>query len=113
MKFKALALVAILFSASSAFAADFATDLTGAVDVAGTEAATAMVGYTLSGGVATDPFTGNVALIEQIGGDSEIAVIDQSAGTTNFAAISQSGTAAAGVAYINQMAANSFAYIKQ
>jgi|GEM_PF-4903863 len=113
MKFKTLALVAMLFSASSAFAADFATDLTGTVDVVGTEAAAAMGGYTLASGAATDPFTGNVALIEQLGGSSEIAVIDQSAGTINFAAISQSGAADAGVAYISQLGTSSFAYIKQ
>jgi hypothetical protein len=116
---KALALVAALIS-SSAFAAngtDYATDLTvTGVDIAGTEAAAAFATYTLSAGVGSDSYSSDVALIEQLGGDSNIAVIDQS--TTgapgNFAAISQSGQQTTAVAFIGQAAAtNSFAYIKQ
>jgi hypothetical protein len=116
---KALALVAAMISAP-AFAAngvDYVTDLSaGSVDVAA-EAATAFVDvYTLSGAVGIDSYTSDVALIEQIGGDSNIAVIDQfvTGAPGNFAAISQSGQDTTAVAYIRQdTATNSFAFIKQ
>ena len=115
MKFKALALVAMLFS-TSAFAADFqSVDLTTApVDVAA-EATTAFTtNYVSAAAVATDPFATNVALIQQDAIDNYTAVIDQSGGGLgNFAAISQIGTAV-GIAYIGQVASsNGFALIKQ
>lgn len=121
MKFKALALVAMLFSAS-AFAAggtDYTTDLTQGVDVAGTEVPAAVAVYAISGGAAGDSYSTNVALIEQLSGagngnGDEMAVIDQSlGGTGDFAAISQGNGALNGVAYIGQASNDDFAFIKQ
>lgn len=115
LKFKALVLVAMM-SAGSAFAADYATDLTSTVDVAG-DATTAYA----AGQYAADPFTSvgaaaNVALIQQDVVDGNIAVIDQSAAVAgNYAAISQlAAGGSAGIAYIAQGASNNnFAFIKQ
>ena len=112
MKFKALALVAMLFS-TSAFAADYITDLTTApVDVAA-EATTAFTtNYVSAAAVATDPFATNVALIQQETAENNIAVIDQSGGGVgSFAAISQ--IVGQGIASIAQVTGSNFALIKQ
>jgi hypothetical protein len=115
LKFKALALVAAMIAAP-AFAADYQTDLVSApVDVAGEAATAYTTNYLSAGNAATDPFTTNVALIQQDGIDANIAVIDQSGGGAgNFAAIAQTGGVVAGVAYVFQGASsNNFAFIKQ
>ena len=101
---------AMIAATSSSFAADYATDLTGTVDVA-TEAAAASLLYVSTAAAATDPYATNVALIQQTTNDTNLAVIDQAGATTSFAAILQAGSASVG--YINQTSANNFAYIKQ
>jgi hypothetical protein len=120
MTFKALALVTALVSAPS-FAADYVTDLaTAPVDVTAEAVAALTVNYVSLAGAPTDPFTVNVALIQQesaVGGN--IAVIDQSlAAVGNFAAITQSilgASLAPAVGYINQGAGSTLndALIKQ
>lgn len=112
MKLKALALVAMMIAAP-AFAADYVTDVTQTgVDIAGTEVVAAYAGYAIG---TADVYSTNVALIEQLDVTAaSIAVIDQSAAVTadNFAAISQT-TANPSVAFISQVGAANFAYIKQ
>jgi hypothetical protein len=118
MKFKVLALVAMMFAAP-VFAADYVVDLTqgtgisaASIDVAADASTALTTGYAPALAL---PYSTNVALIQQDAAViNDVAVIDQSAATSagNYAAISQL-TANASVAYIFQSAATSFAFIKQ
>ncbi len=115
MKFKALALVAMLFSAS-AFAADYQVDLvTSPVDVAADAATAYTTNYLSTSNAPADAFTTNVALIQQDTVDGNIAVIDQSTGVAgNYAAIAQLGVGGSqGIAYVFQGGSNQFAFVKQ
>lgn len=115
LKFKALAVVAMMIAAP-AFAADYQVDLvTAPVDVAADAATAYTTNYLSTGNAAVDAFTTNVALIQQDLTDANIAVIDQSTGLAgNYAAISQIGGVVQGVAYVSQAAtSNNYAFIKQ
>jgi len=112
LSFKALALVAAMISAP-AFAADYATDLTvQPVDVAADATTALTTQYLSSGGLPTDAFVTNVALISQTTVDGNIAVIDQTGATTSYAAIIQAGSVG-GIAYIAQTSNGNFAMIRQ
>lgn len=115
MKFKALALVAMM-TAAPVFAADFDTALV-AVDLAAIDLTTAQQYGTAVLANTYDPttpmFDQNVALISQSAGDGSLAVIDQANGLGNFAVVHQDATNAPGVAYVLQDGNNQIAIIQQ
>ena len=118
LKFKALALVAMMAAAPAfADAWDLGTSpLDNTVDTTSTDA---VLGYvnaaeadfvTAAGGTIYD---GSVALVAQLG-DANYGFIDQSNGVGNFAAIVQdSSTDAGNVAYIGQSGNGNFAAVNQ
>jgi hypothetical protein len=113
-KLKALVVVAAMF-ATSAFATDFATDLSAVdpTDVTSFDTELTAAGAAFADMSATDPYVQNVALILQGVGDS-VAWIDQVNADTSFAAIIQTGTTSTvSVAYIGQNGSGNLAVIKQ
>jgi hypothetical protein len=118
LKFKALALVAMM-TAAPAFAAqwDLGTNpLDATIDTTSTAAVSGYVtaagaDYLAAAGAAI--YDGSVALMAQVG-DANYGFIDQSAGVGNFSAIMQdSSTNAMNVGYVSQSGNGNFGVINQ
>lgn len=118
LKFKALALVAMM-TAAPAFAGpwDLGTNLLDAsLDTTSTAAVNAYVttagaDFVTAAGAAI--YDGNVGLVAQVG-DANYAFVDQSGGVGNFAAITQdSSTNVLNTGYISQSGNGNFAAVYQ